>query len=356
LALTVALVVASTAVWSTKGVEFVVSSDPVAPLPAAANVDLDNCERVGDFDVCGMIRERYLGLGGSTGVLGLPTSEEFTVAAGSGRGSHFQGGDVYWSAPTGAYEVVNPALDVWRAAGGAEGTLGFPLSGLSPAGAGQAVRFEHGTIASSQATGTHVVPAPVDTTWWDNGGPGGVLGLPLLDQRPAVGAEAVTFFQGGTVYVVGDQAGDGDEDVDATVVRLDGQDTSPAVDVPTVFGLGLADFIVVRTDRAADPPALSPLVWTSDGCSGPTPPSVDTLFQDACFRHDFGYRNFLTGPLVDPSRQRRLAVDDQFLADARDTCAAAGQPLVQWQLGVKVKCLTAARLMYDALRLFGRPS
>jgi hypothetical protein len=325
------------------GVQLAASSDP------AVNVDLDNCDRVGDFDVCGMIWERYLGLGGPTSVLGLPTSQEFPVAAGSGRGSHFEGGDVYWSASTGAYEVVNPALDVWLASGGPDGTLGLPLSGLSAAGAGQTVRFERGTFASSPTTGTHLVPAPVDTAWWDHGGPDGVLGFPLLDQRPAVGAETVTFFQGGTVYVVGGGGGQGG----GTVARLDGQDTSPAVDVPTVFALGLADFIVVRTDRAADSPELSPLVWTSDGCSGPTPPAVDTLFQDACMRHDFGYRNFLTGPLVDPSRQRRLAIDDQFLADARATCATVGQPQVRW-FGIRVNCGAAARLMYDALRLFGR--
>nr|MDT0666043.1 phospholipase A2 [Micromonospora sp. DSM 115978] len=72
----------------------------------------------------------------------------------------------------------------------------------------------------------------------------------------------------------------------------------PSIDVPTVFGLGLADFGVVRADRITDPAAYSEMVWTTDGCSGPTPANVDALFRDACVRHDFGYRNFLSGPRV----------------------------------------------------------
>lgn len=100
------------------------------------------------------------------------------------------------------------------------------------------------------------------------------------------------------------------------------------------------------------PPGSSILVWTTDGCSGPTPPEVDALFASPCLRHDFGYRNFLNGPKVDPSQQRRLAIDNQFLVDLRATCAAVGQPQVTW-FGAVVPCERAAALMYDAVRAFG---
>nr|MDT0667306.1 hypothetical protein [Micromonospora sp. DSM 115978] len=142
-------------------------------------------------------------LNGPDGVLGLPTSDEFPVAGGQGgRASHFAAGDIYWSDSTGAWEVVlGPVADGWNAAGGAAGPVGYPVDEPTAQGDGLVQQFEHGTVAASEATGTHVVPAPADEAWQDAGGGDGALGYPLLDQRPAVGADAVSYFQGGAVFV-----------------------------------------------------------------------------------------------------------------------------------------------------------
>ncbi|KPM52280.1 phospholipase A2 [Frankia sp. R43] len=262
------------------------SADPTTR-PATPAAGGDTCHQVGDFDVCGQIYTRYAQLGGTTGALGRPVDD------------------------------------------------------ATRAGVGSTQRFENGTIATSPSTGTHVVTEPAADAWADRGGADGPLGYPLLDPRPAAGADSVSYFQGGAVYVTG-------EDTD-THESPGGE--VPAVDVPSVYGLPLADFVVVRDARAAGP-AGGELVWTTDGCSGPTPPEVDALFAGPCLRHDFGYRNFLNGPKVDPTQQRRLAIDNQFLTDLRATCGSAGEPQVIW-FGVKVTCQRAAQLMYDAVRAFG---
>lgn len=227
------------------------SSDPSQPSPepsvspSAGSEDLDDCDSVGGFEVCGPIYERYLQLGGPDGVLGLPASDEFPVAGDRGRGSRFEAGDIYSSDPTGAWEVVpGPVADGWIAAGGAAGALGFPVDELTPQAEGLFQRFEHGSVAAGQTTGVHVVPAPADTAWQDSGGGAGPLGYPLLDARPAVGADTVSYFQGGAVFVTG-----GDADVHEAP-----SGEVPAVDVPSVYGLALAEFAVVWNDRAADLP------------------------------------------------------------------------------------------------------
>ncbi|WP_018636149.1 phospholipase A2 [Parafrankia elaeagni] len=261
-----------------------IASPEAAPVRTAARAD---CHRVGGFDVCGPIYDRYAQAGGPTGALGRPVDE------------------------------------------------------ATAAGGGTSQRFEHGAVAASPSTGTRVVAAPAADAWEEAGGGDGALGYPLLDPRPAAGADSVSYFQGGAVFVTGG---------DADVHEAPGGEV-PDVDVPSVYGLPLADFTIVWRDRAADPPD-GDLVWTTDGCSGPTPPAVDALFADACLRHDFGYRNYLNGPRVDPTQQRRLAVDNQFLADLRATCGTAGEPQVDW-FGVMMPCQRAAQVMYDAVRAFG---
>lgn len=201
------------------------------------------------------------------------------------------------------------------------------------------------STAGAGSGGCHVVGGfkvcgPVYDRYAQLGGPTGPLGNPLLDPRPAVGADSVSYFQGGAVFATG---------TETDVHQVPGGEV-PAVDVPSVYSLPLADFVVVRNARAAGPPGI--LVWTTDGCSGPTPPEVDALFADPCLRHDFGYRNFLNGPAIDPTGQRRLAIDNQFLVDLRATCVTAGQPQVNW-LGVMMPCERAALLMYNAVRAFG---
>jgi len=56
-------------------------------------------------EVHGAIREKYADLGWERSFLGYPVTDESVTADGSGRYNRFQGGSIYWSPQTGAYEV-----------------------------------------------------------------------------------------------------------------------------------------------------------------------------------------------------------------------------------------------------------
>lgn len=78
----------------------------------------------------------------------------------------------------------------------------------------------------------------------------------------------------------------------AVVVPINRNDTntdpSPLVKTTDklLFETSLADFLTHR--KAQDPKELD---WTSDGCTDAPNNPFGLPFQDACFRHDFGYQN-----------------------------------------------------------------
>lgn len=98
-------------------------------------------------------------------ILGLPTSDEMNVAGvAGGRMNTFQGGDVFWSHPTGAHVLYGAILAKYNSMGGAK-VLGLPTTDetTTPDGAGRYNHFE---------------------------APGG--GLAAIDWTPWTGAHAVT--------------------------------------------------------------------------------------------------------------------------------------------------------------------
>jgi hypothetical protein len=319
-------------------------ADATAVPAAGSMVARTACTAFAGHRVCGLILEHYLRLRGPDGFLGVPTSDELPAGpGGAGRMSHFQGGDVFWSPDGGAWEVHGAVEAKWATAGGPNGPLGFPVSDVAARGGAETTRFENGSVASSARTGARAVVGPPHEGWWELDGPDGPLRLPVTDTVPAHGGRRVSFFEGGTLYW--GQAG-------GLEVYI-GPNAAPLVqEAETIDALSLPDFVAVRAVRSGDAVA-DQLVWSSDGCSGglSTPASADAFFRDACLRHDFGYRNFRTGPRIDPSPARKQRIDAMFLADLRATCAAAGQPRIRWHGGVTVECDKAARLMYRAARL-----
>ncbi len=85
----------------------------------------------GAHEVHGAIRERYKKLGGVSSFLGFPITDEEKVMKGSrdvGRVSRFRNGAIYWSPRTGAFEVHGLIRQKYEELGGATGKLGFPIS------------------------------------------------------------------------------------------------------------------------------------------------------------------------------------------------------------------------------------
>ncbi|MGY1690052.1 N-acetylmuramoyl-L-alanine amidase [Geodermatophilus sp. SYSU D01105] len=149
--------------------------------------------------VLGGIHDTWLAKGGTSGVLGFPTTSDTATAGGAYV--RFQGGDVYWSPSTGVQVLRNGAMTAYRASGGPTGPLGWPTSSnaKTPDGRGSFARFQHGGVYWSAATGTRVVLGGIHDTWLAKGGTSGVLGFPTTSDTATAGGAYVRF-QGGDVY------------------------------------------------------------------------------------------------------------------------------------------------------------
>ncbi|MDQ6651097.1 MAG: hypothetical protein M3Z02_13420, partial [Actinomycetota bacterium] len=105
----------------------------------------------GAHEVHGAIRERWASMGGESGLLGFPVSDE--RAASGGRLNVFQGGSVYWSPASGAHEVHGAIRDRWASMGSETGFLGYPVSEEFGVLGGRQSNFQRGALFWSAATG-----------------------------------------------------------------------------------------------------------------------------------------------------------------------------------------------------------
>jgi hypothetical protein len=142
----------------------------------------------GAFEVHGAIRDKWRAMGAERSFLGFPLSDE-TPAAGGGRYSRFQGGEIYWSAATGAFEVHGAILAHWRRIGG-ERVLGYPVSDelRAPGDVYRFSNFQHGQIAWSPSTGAHLSATSVAQP---SGANGGGIRLLNIDGQPTGSWEKV---------------------------------------------------------------------------------------------------------------------------------------------------------------------
>jgi uncharacterized protein with LGFP repeats len=60
--------------------------------------------------------------------MGFPTSDEITLATGSGFKQTYQGGAIYWSPTTGGWEMGGAFYTTWLNYGGESGVYGYPTS------------------------------------------------------------------------------------------------------------------------------------------------------------------------------------------------------------------------------------
>jgi hypothetical protein len=118
-----------------------------------------------------------------------------------GRAQDFANGSIFWSEPTGAWDVLGAVRDRYLAAGGPGGTLAFPTAAAESAGVPDAEvqAFTGGRIYSSATTGAHALTGAVLTKYVSAGGPTGPLQLPTEDETAVTGGTR-TVFQGGHIY------------------------------------------------------------------------------------------------------------------------------------------------------------
>jgi len=167
------------------------------------------------YVVYGGIYLRYAALGDvqPTGWSpGLPISDEEAVT--NGRRSQFDGADIYWSPASDAHEVHGAIRDHWQALGGVDGFLGYPLTDETPvlnAGSeiGRMNLFQGGSIYWSPSSGAWEVHGDLRRAWLERyGGPTGALGWPVSDESSSPsGGLRYNDFQNGCLVWPGNYAG-----------------------------------------------------------------------------------------------------------------------------------------------------
>lgn len=102
-----------------------------------------------------------------------------------------------------------------------------------------------------------------------------------------------------------------------------------------IHSTSLSGFQTVRAQR----PHADQLDWSSDGCSNSPDNPFGFEFVKACYRHDFGYRNYKRQSRFTDAN--RLTLDDKFKSDMYEICAG------NWW------CNRTADVYYAAVREFG---
>jgi uncharacterized protein with LGFP repeats len=157
----------------------------------------------GAFEVHGAILRTWAGTGWERGVLGWPITDETITPDRVGRYNHFQSGSAYWTPSTGAHEVHGAIRNTWASHGWERGPVGYPVTSelLTRDGLGRYNHFQSGSIYWTPATGAQEVRGAIRGTWSALGGETGPLGYPLtheLATRDGIGRYSL--FQNGAVY------------------------------------------------------------------------------------------------------------------------------------------------------------
>jgi uncharacterized protein with LGFP repeats/GH25 family lysozyme M1 (1,4-beta-N-acetylmuramidase) len=140
----------------------------------------------------------WRGWGGVDGRLGYPTSDESCSATACSQG--FQGGSIYWTTSTNSVAVFNGGIGArWNAMGGTSGILGYPTGSETCTATACSQSFQGGNILWTASSGAWaMVPGKVATAWAALGGENSKLGYPVENQN-CTSAQCTQGFQGGIV-------------------------------------------------------------------------------------------------------------------------------------------------------------
>jgi uncharacterized protein with LGFP repeats len=147
------------------------------------------------------IRDLYLSLGGSAGVLGAPSGSTSTLSAnGGGLVQGFASGAITYTAAAGAVALTGDIRTAFGSVGGLTGAFGWPTgptSKLSANGGGLVQGFQNGAIAQSTA-GTFPLSGDIRAVYGSVAGTAGQFGWPTTGPIATNGG-IVQAFQGGAI-------------------------------------------------------------------------------------------------------------------------------------------------------------
>lgn len=134
------------------------------------------------FEIHGLIRDRWKHMVGLAKALGPLVSDEASALAAGSRRNTFERGAIYWSSPTGAWEIVDrPSLD-YELMGGSASVLGLPIGPPEKIPGGTSQRFQGGRLYyRTGATRAYEVHGEILKHYLSTGGPAS-WGFPVSDE------------------------------------------------------------------------------------------------------------------------------------------------------------------------------
>ena len=162
-----------------------------------ANGDIYWTAATGAHAVHGPILEKWK-TDGLKDTIGYPTSDQTFAADGAGHYSEFASGLIVWSKATGAHPVTGMIRDKWIVLGGVESVLGYPVTdGKKIGNAPRFTDFENGTIYVV-GNNAFALSGSIFKQWQDQGRDSGPLGLPISDViLDGASGQRVAYFPGG---------------------------------------------------------------------------------------------------------------------------------------------------------------
>lgn len=132
--------------------------------------------------ISGALRDQYNSDHGPNGPAGWLWRDQ-AEAANNGWSVGITGGNIYWSAATGAQRLTGDIDLKYYQQGGPGGHAGYPTSGVTAVGAGTVATFKNAVeIYHSPATGAHWLSGALRDRLRNAGGVTGSLGFPTSDQ------------------------------------------------------------------------------------------------------------------------------------------------------------------------------
>jgi hypothetical protein len=152
---------------------------------------------------CDDIAQKYQNYTSADGFLGTPTIPESVAPDGVGHYRHYQGGSIYWTPTTCAYEVHGAIRGKWSALGWETSLLGYPVTDetVTPDGIGRYNHFQHGSVYWTPLTGAYEVHGLIRDRWATLGWEQSALGYPISDETDEVnGGGRFSLFEHGSIH------------------------------------------------------------------------------------------------------------------------------------------------------------
>lgn len=156
--------------------------------------------RTGAQFVWGRIGARYHEVGGPSSPLGYPKTSEMATPDGDGRYVHFENGSIYWTHETGAYLVMGDFMNLWGNEGWEKGRLGYPTSDRRDVPGGVVQDFQGGQIVKSAAGAPQVVLGAIGAAYRAGGGAEGPMGFALTGENDIRDGGKFQRFEHGNIY------------------------------------------------------------------------------------------------------------------------------------------------------------